>query len=99
LEALGKLFAVDSTVYVYPALVDGKLVTLDTVAVSEKQSFLLKYLMHNQLLLPAEDYVESHLPITSEETLELISTGNSEWETCVPVKVAALIKKQGLFMS
>ena len=83
----------------YPALVDGQLVTLETVTVPEKQSFLLKYLVHNQLLLPAEDYVESHLPVTSEETMKLISAGNSEWETCVPVKVAELIKKQGFFES
>jgi hypothetical protein len=99
LEALGKLFAINSHVYVYPALVDGKLVTLESVTVPEKQSFLLKHLVHNQLLLPAEDYVESHLPVTSEETMKLISAGDSKWETCVPVKVAELIKKQGLFRS
>ena len=99
LEALGKLFAINSSVYVYPALVDGKLVTLETVTVPEKQSFLLKYLVHNQLLLPAIDYVESHLPVTSEETMKLISTGDSDWETCVPVKVAELIKKRGLYVS
>jgi hypothetical protein len=53
--------------------------------------------VHNQLLLPAEDYVESNLPVTSEETMKLISAGDSEWETFVPVKVAELIKKRGLY--
>jgi hypothetical protein len=99
LEATGKLFATNTRVYVYPALINGKLVTLENVTVEERQSFLLQYMIANHYLLPVRNYDESNLPISAEEVKNLISAGNDNWQSWVPEKVVELIKQQNYFGS
>jgi hypothetical protein len=97
LEAMGKLFATNTKIYVYPALIDGELVTLENATVPEDQYFLLKYLIATQHLLHVDDYNESNLPISVEEVTKLISSGSDEWQEFVPDKVTALIKKRNYY--
>jgi hypothetical protein len=97
LEAMGKLFPDNTHVFVYPAKIDGKLITLDNVEVSERNKYLLKYLIANKLLQPAETYVEENLHISAHHLIKQIPNGPGEWEGCVPESIAEQIRARKLF--
>ena len=79
---MGKLLSTNTRVYVYPALAEGRLVTLEGVTVSDDQSGLLTYLIDNKFLLAIEVCNESHLSMTSKNTRILIFTGEGLAKLC-----------------
>lgn len=97
LEAMGKLFPDNTHVFVYPARDNGNLLTLDTVAVSERNQYLLKYLITNGLLQPAQHYVEENLHISAQQLIDDIQADRTGWEQALPDTVAEQIRRRKLF--
>lgn len=97
LEAMGKLFPDNTHVFVYPARINGEFVDLNNIKVSKRNKYLLKYLLANDLLQPADSYVEEHLHISAKELIKEIPNGGGDWETCLPEKITEQIKERGLF--
>jgi len=91
LEGMGKLFSDNTYIYVYPSLIDGKLVTLENVEVKPEQKYLLKHLMDNGKMVAVENYKEENLHISSVATLDMIQSGNKAWKKCVPTDIEQLI--------
>jgi hypothetical protein len=97
LEAMGKLFSDNTCMYVYPAKVNGDLVTLEEVSVPSSQQHLLAYLLENKRLVPCRDFVEENLHISATQLVEQITRGRGGWEQGVPEAVAAEIRQRRLF--
>lgn len=91
LEGMGKLFSDNTYIYVYPSLIDGKLVTLANVKVKQEQKYLLKHLMENGKMVAVENYKEENLHISSNKILEMIASGDKAWQKCVPDDIEQLI--------
>lgn len=88
LEAMGKLFSDNTYVYVYPAIMEGKLITLDSIEVSPNEVHLLKHLIHHQAMVPAQYFNEDNLHIRPSRILKEIASGRGNWEQQVPEEIA-----------
>lgn len=97
LEALGKLFSDDTVVFVYPAEIEGKLVTLETVELPEQVRHLLRHLVTSGAMLPIERFCAEHLHIVPKEVVAQIQAGGREWEKAVPEGIAERIRSRRLF--
>ena len=97
LEGMGKLFSDNTYIYVYPSIIDGKLVTLDNVQVKPEQKYLLKHLVDNGKMVAVETYHEENLHISSVATLDMIKQGDTAWRECVPDDIEQLIVDNRLF--
>ncbi len=87
LEAMGKLFSDNTHVYVYPARIDGKLITLDNVEVSADENHLLKHLIQHRAMVHAQYYNEEHLDIRPGKILREIARGRGDWEQQLPEEI------------
>jgi len=97
LVALGKLFSDDTNVFVYPAKIDGKVVTLENVEVPEKVHHLLRHLVSNRAMVAIEDFAEENLHISPHALAQEIQKGRGDWESCLPEGVAEEIIDKRLF--
>ncbi|ARN72800.1 nicotinate-nucleotide adenylyltransferase [Oceanicoccus sagamiensis] len=97
LAAMGKLFSDDTHVYVYPAKINGELVSLDNVKVPEKVRHLLNHLVVNKSLIAIENYKEENLHILARELVKKLPHGRGDWEQCLPEGVAEEIIDKRLF--
>ncbi|MFA5495861.1 MAG: hypothetical protein WC247_13895 [Porticoccaceae bacterium] len=97
LEALGKLFSDNTYVYVYPAKVGDRLISLDNVEVPANLTHLLRHLVVNDAMVPASYYREENLHIVPAEVLKQIASGKPGWENGLPDVVAQHIKTQKLY--
>jgi hypothetical protein len=99
LEAFGRLFTHRVRLYVHPTrdLLDGRVITADTVTVAPHLTHLLEHLRVNGLIrgLPCD---ESALrTYSSEEVRSRICSGDPSWKDLVAPEVAAHIEKYGYF--
>ncbi|MAT52558.1 MAG: nicotinate-nucleotide adenylyltransferase [Porticoccaceae bacterium] len=97
LEAMGKLFSDNTRVYVYPARINGELVSLDNVEVPAELGHLLRHLVANNAMVPARYTHEENLHIIPGEVLKQIASGKPGWQDSVPEPVAALITERKLY--
>lgn len=97
LLAMGKLFSDDTQAYVYPAVIDGTLITLANVTVPDKYNYLLKHLIANNALVPINHYCKDNLHILPKNVLNQLQLGRGEWEQDLPEAVSTKIIEQGLF--
>ncbi|MGK0498810.1 MAG: hypothetical protein ACJAYG_000441 [Oceanicoccus sp.] len=97
LAAMGQLFSDDTNVFVYPAKINGELVSLENVEVPEKTKYLLKHLVANKALVAIENYKEDNLHILARELVKQLPQGRGDWEQCLPVGVAEEIIEKRLF--
>ena len=97
LEAMGKLFSDQTYVYVYPSIIDGKLVSLDNVDVEDEQRYLLKHLIHNKAMVSTEIQDVKNLDISPSQVLKKITEGDHSWQDLVPEKTAKSIIDRKLF--
>ena len=98
LEAMGKLFADDTRMFVYPSAdADGNLVTLDNFPVPEHLKLLLEHLRSNHHIEPSEEVVEQHIHYSFENWLKQIREGRGDWEDQVPEAVRDIIVERKLF--
>jgi hypothetical protein len=99
LEAFGRLFTHRVRLYVHPTrdMLDGRVITADTVTVAPHLTHLLEHLRGNGLIrgLPCD---ESALrTYSSEEVRSRICSGDPSWRDLVAPEVAAHIDRHGYF--
>jgi hypothetical protein len=99
LAAFGRLFTHHVRLYVYPTrdVLDGRVVTADTLTVAPHLTHLLAYLRANGLIraIPCD---ESGLrTYTSEEVRSRICAGDPAWRDLVAPEVAEHIDRHGYF--
>jgi hypothetical protein len=99
LEAVGRLFADNVRMYVYPRWdqTSGQLITTDNVQVPEQVRHLYKYLLENRYVVPIERTNPACRAIDSDQVLKQIQAGDSGWDSQVPPAVAEEIKQKRLF--
>jgi len=99
LEAFGRLFRNDVSLYACPALDEqtGELITVHTVNVEEHLRHLYLYLLENGYIKELVAVDKAQLSIFSHNVLEKIRNGDSDWEAMVPEKVAKIIRNKRLF--
>ncbi|MDM3870578.1 hypothetical protein QSV34_04315 [Porticoccus sp. W117] len=96
LEGLGKLFADNTNVLVYPVEKDGVVTTLSDVQFADKLKYVAQQVIHNKKLVDAEGYDPNLLSISARELIPTISDGPGAWEAAVDPRVLELIKRKGL---
>jgi hypothetical protein len=99
LEAFGRLFTQGVRLYVQPTrdVIDGHVVTADSLRVAPHLTHLLDHLRVNGLLCPLP-YDEATLrTYSSEDVRSRICSGDPSWKDLVSPEVAALIESRGYF--
>lgn len=97
LEAMGRLFADNTRVIVYPSInAEGEVVTLDNVPVEARHSLLLEHLVENRMLIASDRVVEANLHTSARNVLAKIAAGD-DWEPDVPPAIAEQIRNRQLF--
>jgi len=97
LEGFGRLFKNDLKLFVYPMLRDGRVVSVDSLDVTDELRPLYEYLAGRGSFVGLDNYKPDYLPILSRDVLRRIACGDPLWEPMVPAEVAALIKKRSFF--
>ncbi len=99
LEAVGRLFADNVRIYVYPRWdqATGQLITAETVEVPARVRHLYQHLLENQYIVPIERTNPAFRAIDSDGVLRQIQAGETGWDSQVPPAVAQEIKLKRLF--
>ena len=99
LEAVGRLFARNVRMYLYPHWdsASGKLITTETVQVPTQFRHLYAHLLEDGYVVPIQRSNPEFRSIDSDEVLRLIQSGDPAWDRMVPPAVAAAIKQKQLF--
>jgi len=99
LEAVGRLFAHNVRVYLYPYKdpASGTLTTAETLRVAPGVQHLLAHLLHNRNVEPIRRYTAEYLAIDADDVLRRIQSGDSSWERMVPPLIVETIKRERLF--
>jgi hypothetical protein len=99
LEAIGRLFRNDLTLFVYP-YTDRKtsqLLTVENLELPGESKPLFDYAVRAERIVGLDNYQPDCLAIDSRDVLKRISNGDPTWEQMVPPKVVKLIKDRHLF--
>lgn len=99
LEAFGKFFRQDMTVYLYPYKdpETHELLTSNNLKVSDNLKELYKYFKLNRRIVDIKNYNPNHSEIYSRDILHKIANHASGWEVQVPDGVADMIIERGMF--
>lgn len=99
LEAFGRLFTQAVRLYVYPTrdVIDGHVITADTLQVSPHLGHLLNHLRVNALIRPLPCNEQSLRTYSSEEVRSRICSGDPSWKELVAPEVAAQIEANSYF--
>ncbi|MGS2722851.1 hypothetical protein ACVBEJ_03840 [Porticoccus sp. GXU_MW_L64] len=96
LEGLGKLFADNTNVIVYPVIKDGAVAGLADIEFADNLQYVAKQVVHNNKLIAAEGYDPNLLSISARELIPTISNGAGAWEQAVDPRVVELVKRKKL---
>ncbi len=98
LEAVGRLFRNDLTLFVYPYTdrATGKLLTVESLALPAESQPLYDYAVRAGRVVGLDNYDAACLSIDSRDVLKRIAAGTA-WEEMVPPAVVKLIKDRHLF--
>jgi len=97
LEGLGKLFADNTSVIVYPNKNNGDLQSLEDIEFPKRMELVAKQLMINNKLVASEGYDGDLIDISARRVMENIQAGGSDWEAHLDESVAEKIKSERLF--
>lgn len=99
LESFGRLFRHDLRLYVCPMLdqASGDMVGLDQFKPVKHLQHLLDHLRESGYIRPLDTLPTEHLNIYSQEVLQQLQRGDSDWESHVPSNVVDMIKTEKLF--
>ena len=97
IESFGQLFALNVKIYVYPALIAGKVKSIEDFVPAPHLIDLYKYLISNKRIVGIKGAKTQWLTIVSDEVLTLLKTGNPKWEEMVPRRVCQIIKDKKMF--
>jgi hypothetical protein len=99
LEAFGKLFTKNLTVYVYPLRDQetGMIYTVENVEMPLEMLNLYRHLVDSQRIKQLDNFDEGVLHIFSRDVLKRIKNCDPAWETMVPPAIAEVIKNRRFF--
>ena len=99
LEAFGRLFTKAVRLYVQPTrdVIDGRIVSADTLQVAPHNAHLLEHLRTNCLVRPLPCDPSTLRTYSSEEVRSRICSADPSWRDLVAPEVAALIDRHGYF--
>ena len=99
LAAFGRLFTHAVRLYVHPTrdVLDGQVITADTLTVAPHLSHLLEYLRANGLIRSLPYAPDSLRTYSSEDVRSRICSDDPTWRDLVAPEVAAQIDRQGYF--
>jgi hypothetical protein len=99
LEAVGRLFADNVRMYVYPRWDEatGQMITAENVQVPNRVRHLYQHLLENRYIVPIERTNPEYRAIDSDQVLRQIQAGDRSWDSQVPAEVAEEIKQKRLF--
>jgi hypothetical protein len=97
LESFGRLFGSNVKLYIYPTLVKDKIRTINDFEPEEHLKELYAYLISNNKIADLVGANTKLLSIISDNVLDMIKSGSSEWERMVPLRVRDIIKKENMF--
>lgn len=99
MEAFGKLFKRNVSIYLYPYFdkETNTLLNSHNLKVNDNLKELYKYFKHNDAVQDIEDYNPEYLKIHSREILKMITSCKTGWEDSLPGDVAQMILENGLF--
>ena len=99
LEAVGRLFAQNVRIYLYPMRdpSSGAILTADTISIAPPLKHLFAHLTEHRNVVSLASYDETCLSIDSDEVLRQIRSGDVAWERCVPAEAVEAIKRGRLF--
>jgi hypothetical protein len=99
LEAVGRLFADNVRMYVYPRWdqASGQMITAENVEVPRRVRHLYRHLLENRCIVPIEQTNPDCRGIDSDQVLRQIQAGDCSWDGQVPPEVAEEIKQKRLF--
>jgi hypothetical protein len=98
LEAAGRLFRNDLTLYVYPLrdAASGALTTVENYRIAPQLRGLYDHLVARGAIRPLDNYDPQYLPIFSRDVLDRIVRGDPSFESAVPTEVARVIREREL---
>jgi hypothetical protein len=98
LEGLGKLFADNTRMFIYPELnADGELRDSSDLKVQEHLRFLYRHLLENNFLHGLETSDPALFNTYSRDVLKKLKSGRGQWEKAVPQLAAEQIIENGFF--
>jgi len=99
LEAFGKLFTKNLSIYVYPLKEQesGKIQTVQNVKLPPEVLNLYRHLVESGRIMQLANFDESVLHIFSRDVLKRIKDSDSSWESMVPPAIADVIKSRHFF--
>ena len=99
LEAVGRLFAHNVCVYLYPYRDPGtgEVITAETLRVAPAIQHLYAHLLQNRYVQPIRQHTVAYLPIQTRDVLQGIQSGDPGWECMVPPAIVEIIKGERLF--
>ena len=98
LQSLGVLINNQDRIFCYPYQEQGgEILTADKLEIPEHLKFLYKHLLENETIVDLKNPNKDILHIYSRRVLNMIQSGETEWEEMVPKEVVATIKKSCLF--
>ncbi len=99
LESLGRLFKDSLKLFIYPQRLPGsdQLDTLSDMALADGLQHLFAYLKDRGSIVELADIQHEYLDIHSPKVLEMIGSGQDEWQSMVPDCVARTIVSRKLF--
>ncbi|NBT14042.1 MAG: TonB-dependent receptor [Planctomycetia bacterium] len=100
LEAFGRLFTKSVRLYVQPTrdVIDGRVISADTLQVAAHHAHLLEHLRTNGLIQPLPCDPGTLRTYSSDEVRSRICSGDPSWRDLVAPEVAALIDRHGYFI-
>ncbi len=97
MEGLGKLFADNTSVFVYPVHMDGEKHSLDDIEFPQRLEHIAHQIRQNGKLIDMQDYDESRLHISARKVVKQITQAEEGWENSLCEEVTSLIKERQLF--
>jgi len=99
LEAFGRLFTKSVRLYVQPTrdVIDGRVVSADTLQVAQQHAHLLEHLRTNGLVKSLPGDPHTLRTYSSDEVRSRICSGDPSWRDLVAAEVATLIDRHGYF--
>ncbi len=97
LEAMGRLFAQNVKLYVYPYInKNNELITSNNFNVKKNLIYLYNFLKNEGKIIDIENVKKERLYIQSEDILKCIYS-NDKWKKIVPVFISRRIEERKLF--
>ncbi len=99
LTAFGEIFAGGVRVYAYPSVLadNTTLMTIQNLPLPEGAKYLYQHLLDHRQIVDIELFNPAVMNIFASDVLADIRSGKTGWEDMVPLKVAEIVKKEGLF--